>query len=65
LVTDITYYENTWDLGGFSWDPDFKIALIFPVNYVFGENFSIDTDKIQFIHPDLGFKSLMKMILPK
>jgi hypothetical protein len=65
LFTDITYYEHDWDLGGFAWDPDFKIALVFPVHYVFGEPFSIDTDQIQFIHPDFSVGGILKSLLPK
>jgi hypothetical protein len=65
LFTDITYYEHDWKLGGFSWDPDLKLALIFPVHYAFGEPFTINTDQIQFVHPDFSFGSLMKSLLPE
>jgi hypothetical protein len=38
--------------------------MSFPVHYVFGEPFSLDTDKVQFHHPEFKFDQLMKDLLP-
>lgn len=64
LVTDITYYENTWPLFDFKWEPNFQIGMTFPLHYVFGEAFSFDSDKVHFDYPEFTFDKLMKDLLP-
>jgi hypothetical protein len=64
LVTELVYYRHKWPLFDYKWDPDFKFELTFPLHYVFGEPFSIDTDQVHFKHPDFNFTKMLKDLLP-
>jgi hypothetical protein len=61
-VGSITYYEKDppWQLASASWDPDFHIGMLFPVNYVFGEPLGLNTDQVAFILPNFGVQDLLK-----
>lgn len=52
LISDIS---ETWrhNLASYSWGPDMKFGIIFPINYKEGEPFDISFDDIEVIKPDI------------
>jgi hypothetical protein len=64
LVTTIDVYSHKWNLASYEWGTDFRIGLLFPFHYAFGEPFDLSLNQIQFIAPRLDATKLLKDLLP-
>ena len=58
----VTSISETWryNLVSFSWGPDIRFGIVFPVHYREGEPFDMSFDDIEVIYPDLDIIEMAK-----
>ena len=59
LLTTIDLYDERFRLASYEWGSGMRVGVIFPVDYREGEPFSLSTDDIQFVYPQISPRAIM------
>lgn len=59
FITEITLYEQRWELAAFETGPDLRFGVRFPIHYEEGQPFDISWDDVEFEVPEVDTGELL------
>ena len=59
FITEITLYEERWELAAFETGPDLRFGVSFPIHYEEGQPFDVSWNDVQFDVPDVNTMDLL------
>lgn len=59
VFTSIDLYDERFTLASYEWGSGMRVGVIFPVDYREGEPFSLSTDDIEFVYPEINPRAII------
>jgi hypothetical protein len=59
VFTTVDLYDERFTLASYEWGSGMRVGVIFPVDYREGEPFSLSTDDIEFVYPQINPRAII------
>ncbi len=59
VFTTVDLYDERFTLASYEWGSGMRVGVIFPVDYREGEPFSLSTDDIEFVYPEINPRAII------